>query len=125
MKCGYIKSNGEQCEANAINNGKFCFWHNPDISAEEKRDAQAKGGKANKIEVAAPLPPIKVKTSNDVVELLSDTIGRVRSGDLDIKIANCIGYLSGHLLRAFEVTDLENRLEFVEREVKEKILKIK
>jgi hypothetical protein len=36
------------------------------------------------------------------VSLLGDTINRTRTGALDPRVANSIGYLRGTLLRAFE-----------------------
>ena len=124
MRCKYQKNN-KKCKANAISNSQFCFWHDPNVKEEDRQLARSRGGKTNKIEVAEPLPKIEVKTPSDVVALLNDTIQRVRSGEIDIKIANCIGYLSGHLIKALEVSELESRLEYVEREIREKILKVK
>jgi len=64
-----------------------------------------------------PLEPVTVEKVEDVVKLLADTINRVRSGELDIKIANCIGYLSGHLTKAMEISVLEQRIQAVERAI--------
>src|SRR3989344_4843132 len=115
MRCIFIKPNKKRCEANAMAECKHCFYHNPAISAEEKLEAQIRGGKANKIAIQAPLPAVSVKRTTDVVLLLDDTISRVRSGELDLRIANTIGYLSGHLIKALEVSDLEARLEELEK----------
>ena len=117
MKCKFIKNNETFCNANAMNDSVYCFLHNPDVSEEEKQNAQAKGGKGNKVKVKEPLEPVTVKKVEDIVKLLSDTINRVRSGELDIKIANCIGYLSGHLTKAMEMSELEQRIQAVERAI--------
>ena len=93
---------------------QYCFHHNPAISAGIKKLAQSKGGQANKIMVQAPLPPLKINASKDIVGLLEDTIARVRSGEMDLKIATTIGYLSGHLIKAMETSDLEVRMEKLE-----------
>ncbi len=50
----------------------------------------------------------------DVKGLLSDTIHQVRTGVIDPKVANCVGYLSGILLKAIEVGDIEERLSAME-----------
>jgi len=98
----------------------YCFTHNPDISNEEKRKVRARGGQSNKIKIKKALSPIEIKQPRDVVSLLEDTINRVRAGELDIKIANCIGYLAGHLIKALEVAELTGRVEMVEKVILEK-----
>lgn len=42
------------------------------------------------------------------------TINQVRLGELDPKLANCVGYLSGVLLRALEANQLEERISDLE-----------
>ncbi len=120
MKCKFIKNNGNQCEANTISNSQFCFWHDPDIDPEERRKARVDGGKANKIILKNPLPELIVKKPEDVILLLTDTINRVRSGEIDIKLANCLGVLSSCLIKAFETTQIEGRVEIIERAILEK-----
>jgi len=114
MKCIYIKEGGEQCNAFAMGNSQFCYLHNPDITDEEKRINQTKGGKSNIIRVNGSLPLIRAKTSQEVAELLEKTINEVRSGELDPRIANTIGYLAGHALKALEASNLDQRVEMVE-----------
>ena len=117
MKCKFIKENNEGCDANAMNNSGYCYLHNPEVDEAEKLIVRSKGGKANKIKVIEPLDPIELNDPKDVVKLLADTINKVRSGELDLRVANCIGYLSGHLTKAFEVTQLSQRVELIERVV--------
>ncbi|MBI3590136.1 MAG: hypothetical protein HY094_02005 [Candidatus Melainabacteria bacterium] len=100
-----------------MSDSKYCYLHNPDISEEEKLNAQIKGGKGNTIKITEPLEPVAVEKVEDIVKLLADTINRVRSGEMEIKVANCIGYLSGHLTKALEIAELEKRIEVVERVV--------
>lgn len=114
MKCIFEKTNGNNCEANAMTESQYCFHHNPAISTEVKKLAQAKGGQANKIIVKEPLPPLKITDTKDIVMLLEDTIAHVRSGEMDLKIATTIGYLSGHLIKAFEISYLEERVIKIE-----------
>jgi len=103
MKCKHIKANGEQCKANAMSGLDYCYLHNPKISEEEKKKANQKGGLNRAKTVKEALPLLVIKEPGDTVTLLIDTINRVRAGDLDIKVANCIGFLSEKLLRAFEL----------------------
>jgi hypothetical protein len=116
--CKQIKKDGSQCEAMSISNSEFCFFHHPDMDLA-KKEAQSNGGKANKIAISAPLPVIKIEKIEDVISLLSETINLVRQGE-DVKWANCIGVLSGYLIKAIETSQLENRFEVVEKAVMEK-----
>jgi len=113
MICKFIKQDGSQCKAKALSNSKYCFFHSQE-SERARKKAQSKGGKNNKIRVRKPLKAIQIKETEDVVRLLASTIKDVRAGDLEVKIANCIGYLSGHLIKAFEASDLERRMEAIE-----------
>ena len=120
MKCKFKKTTGEQCKANAIYGGDFCFWHSPEISQEEKQDARVRGGKATKITITEPLEPIEINDTKDVVSLITDTINKVRDGSMDIKIANCLGYLAGHAIKGLENSEIEKRLESLEDKISEK-----
>lgn len=120
MKCEFIKPDGQKCEAHAVKDTEFCYFHNPDISDEEKREAQSNGGKTKALTLKEPLPPLALAKPSDAVLLVADTIKRVRAGELDIRTANCLGFLSDKLLRAFETSQLNDRVEIIERVVLEK-----
>ena len=66
-------------------------------------------------------PDVTVKSADDVVALLSETISQVRRGQLDTKIANSIGYLAGVILKAREQSDLETRISALEETLKKAI----
>lgn len=118
MQCQFIKQNQQLCEANAMAQSEYCFSHNP-ATKEAHEKAVSKGGKAlakNNVR----LPPVNITTSRDVVKLLTATINEVRAGMIDIRVANCIGYLSGPLIRAFEITNIEARINEIEKLVLQK-----
>ena len=115
MKCKFIKPDGTQCNANAMSGLDYCWTHNPDISDEEKREAKQRGGQARALTIANPLPALPITEPNDAVLLIVDTINRVRSGELDIKTANCLGFLTDKLLKAFEASQTNDKLERIER----------
>jgi len=112
MQCTYLKSDGSQCEANAMKESPFCFSHNPDTQ-QEKHLATVKGGE-NSRSVELNLPPAELQNPEHVVRMLGDTINGVRSGEIPPNIANTVGYLAGHLLKAMEVANFAGRLELVE-----------
>lgn len=120
MKCAFVKENRDQCQAHPMKDSAFCYTHNPDISVEDKKDAQVRGGKGNAIKLSSSLPVLQLTRAQDVVTLLEDTINRVRSGELDIRIGNTIGYLCGHLIKAIEVAEIEQRVLKVEKVILER-----
>ncbi|HPL56527.1 MAG TPA: hypothetical protein PLC05_03505 [bacterium] len=120
MLCSFTKDNGETCGANAMSGSKFCYFHNPDITEDEKKRAQTKGGQNRALTISTPLATMPLANPNDAILLIADTINRVRTGELDIKTANCLGFLSDKFLRALEVAKLNDKVEFIERVVLEK-----
>ena len=118
MKCEFIKPDGQKCEANAVKGSEFCYFHNPAVSDEEKREAQSNGGKGKALTLPEPLPELALTTPDHAVLLIADTISRVRAGTLDIRIANCIGFLSDKLLKAFEISKLNSRVEVIEQVIR-------
>jgi len=118
MKCSHTKADGQPCEANAVTDSEFCYFHNPAVSNDEKREAQSNGGKAKALTLPEPLPELVLTTPDHAVLLIADTISRVRAGTLDIRIANCIGFLSDKLLKAFEISKLNGRIEVIEQVIK-------
>lgn len=113
MRCSYIKTDDKRCSANAMTDSEFCFTHNPAV-IEEKRAAVIRGGKMSKKNHAS-LPPFFLNQPKDVVSLLATTINEVRGGSIELRTANCIGYLSGHLIKAIEIADLEERVSKIEK----------
>lgn len=111
MFCKALTSTGEPCQARPMQGDEYCYLHNPAISEEEKRDARSRGGKENQIIIKTPLPPLKLTNPKDVIALLEDTINAVRGGEMDVKIANCLGFLTDKLLKAYEVGELSDKVE--------------
>lgn len=116
VRCRGIKADGTACEATPQAGSPFCFFHDPEKS-EERAIARRQGGlERSKGLAAVPEhePDLPLASARDVVQLLGDTLARVRKGTLDPRIANSIGYLATVALRAHEVGDLEERIERLE-----------
>ena len=96
----------------------FCFFHNPKTK-KSKKEAIIKGGKGNK-KNHQPLEEIKIKDNKDVVRLIVKTINEVRQGSADVRIANCIFYGSGQLIKALELAGLEERIAKIEEMLSDK-----
>jgi hypothetical protein len=116
-KCQYRKKDGTPCEADAQSGKNLCVFHDP-IQAEKVRRARQAGGRKNRAAIMpANTPHLSLNNGADAVSLLGDTINRIRTGELDPRVANSIGYLCGILLRAFEVNNVEDRLATLETAV--------
>ncbi len=115
--CQAKTADGSGCQAAALPSSDFCFFHDPD-RVDERRQANAAGGRNGKMKTLDGAPDIKVESCRDVVRLISDTINQVRRGELDPRVANAIGYLANVLIKAAEQGDTEKRLEDLEAAVK-------
>ncbi|MSU44947.1 hypothetical protein EXS45_02095 [Candidatus Nomurabacteria bacterium] len=118
MQCKFIKQDNNQCEANALKDSELCFTHNPEVS-EAKHQAVVKGGSSPKKNYN-PLPLVEISDAKSVVNLLATTVNEVRQGTIDLRVANCIGYLAGHLIKALEVSEIVSRVETIERIILER-----
>lgn len=116
--CQAKKADGSRCQAAALPGSDFCFFHDP-LKAGERREAQALGGRQNKMKTLDnDAPDLDVKDCQDVVRLISETINQVRKGQIDPRVANAVGYLANVLIRAVEQGEMEKRLAEIESVVK-------
>jgi hypothetical protein len=76
------------------------------------------GGRKNRHRVAELVVPLPLK-SESVREILAQAILDVRSNALTPRSASALAQLSNSLLRAIQVTELEERLAKLERAVEE------
>jgi hypothetical protein len=114
-RCRYKRDGGRRCKANAQTGAEFCFFHDPAL-VDKRAEARKAGGIARTRKIAPPrnLPTKPLQTVAQVVELLGQTINQVRCGQIDLRVSNAIGYLSGILLGAIEKQSLEERLGALE-----------
>lgn len=120
QQCLFIKPDGTQCGGYATNGSAYCISHNPAL-AETKAEAVKKGGASEGYQkLNLDLAPLTIQNPSDVVTAIVQTINEVRSGTLPPKIASTLGYLLGIALKAFEVSELDSRLEVIERIILER-----
>lgn len=116
--CQGVKVDGSKCAARRLAVSRFCFFHDPEKSAE-RAAAQRTGGLKNKLAVLpATAPDARLFDSRDVIKLMTETINQVRRGEVDPKIANAVGYLGGLILRALHDGEIEKRLAVLETAIK-------
>jgi len=118
--CKQILENSNSCGSYAMNDGSgFCISHNP-AARDIKELAVKKGGFAIKKQALPQLPSIEIQSKADVPRLLTTVIEEVRHGTIDLKSANTLGYLAGILIKAYELTDMQEKIEEIERIVLER-----
>lgn len=57
------------------------------------------------------------QSPSDIKRLINNTINELRSGEIDSKSANAIGYLANILLKVFETEDLLEKIKEMEEKV--------
>jgi hypothetical protein len=55
------------------------------------------------------------QTAKEIREILAETMAGIKFGQLNPKIGSVIAYLGGALLKAIETTEMEERLQALER----------
>lgn len=124
-KCRASRKDGSPCRGDALAGGDYCAFHSPEKAADFQ-DGRVSGGKAGKL---ATLPPTAIKpwrgqageldvlqsvTPVELVNLLCQTIDDVRSGAVDPKVANSVGYLAGVIVKIQQYEALDERLAAIE-----------
>lgn len=115
QSCQGVTPDGSRCQAAALRNSGFCFFHDPSKAAE-RREAHAAGGRQNHMKTLdSAASDVKIKDCGDVVQLLSETINQVRKGVIDPRVANSVGYLANITVRVFAQNELEDRVAKLEQ----------
>ena len=114
-KCEFRKKNSERCRADAQTGKSLCVFHDPARAGDGHRARQAGGVHRSRPAVVLPAdtPDHPLGNTTDVSALLSDSINRLRRGQLDPRVANSMGYLASVLLKALNQR-LEDRLAHLE-----------
>lgn len=117
--CEYINpETAEQCQGFAMDSG-LCFSHDPETK-EQKLEAVTKGGLAPK-KIKLNLAPVSIKTVEDIMSVLEETINGVRSGEIPCSSpANTIGFLCSHILKAIEISSVDTKLDAIDRIILER-----
>ena len=110
-RCEAVTKAGEPCKSRPLHGANLCRFHSePGAAAELGRLGGRKGARKS-------LPgelPADVTSAADVRQVLALTLLNVLAGKVDTAIANSAAILSGHLLKALEVSDFEERLTAIE-----------
>lgn len=120
--CTYIKANGQACRAWAIKGSRFCFPHDP-ARAAQRAAAHRAGGKARhgrKLGDVGTAEPVKLESVADVAKLLESEVNAVLSLEKSLSRAQTIARLALAFIKAFEVSEIEQRLSALEQAMQER-----
>lgn len=118
MKCLAVKSDGTRCQANAIHDSQACFRHNQTMRNQAYR-ASSEGGRAKR-QYHVLGSPTRLKTPKDIQNLMASAINSLWTGRMPAgNPAGALGYLSKIFLEAYEKSELEVRLEQLEKRMEE------
>ena len=109
--CQAVRANGQQCRGTARPSG-FCFAHDPDL--QEARAIGASLGGQNRATVAR-VTRLVPKDMQGVLQTLLTAFEETYSGAMEPKRATALASLAGAVVRLYEVAELEQRLERLER----------
>ena len=99
-RCSAKNRSGKRCGAWAVTGATKCALHADPERAAELGSKRGRRVKFRHRPDAPDLPPRPLKSTEEVCELLVETINLVRRGSLDVRAANSIGVLAGIHLKA-------------------------
>lgn len=119
-KCIYLKDNEKQCDAYAQKDSEYCFSHDPE-KVEARIERAAKGGGMDSYrKLNLKIEPLEVNSAHDIASGAVQLANELREGKIPVKIATAVGYLLSIALKAYEKSDLEQRIESFERIILER-----
>ena len=111
-RCADVRADGNPCGGFAIAGSRYCFAHDP-AQHGKRAVARRRGGQAGRV-ATLPESSVRVRSMADVLCLVEESINDVRTGRVDVRVANAVGYLATIALRAIEQGDLADRLAALE-----------
>lgn len=114
-QCKFIKPNGKPCQAYAVLDSDYCFWHSPAM-LEQRIQARKKGGLHRHVMSKRVIPTnYNIKTIDDVLQILKDAVNDACLLENSQARARTIGYLCQIVIKGLEVSELESRISNLER----------
>lgn len=117
MKCAYRDSDHKPCNAQALQNDEFCFWHSENEEVIAKRFLAASKGGQNTASYSLDLPDWHYHKVDSLLRLLEICINKTLQGTMPPKVANSLAYLINVTLSTVKEQELEKRLEVIEHVV--------
>lgn len=114
-KCTATNQNGEPCAAFAINESRFCFFHDP-ASASRRAESHRRGGMTKATPHAADSGdvPGKIRDLNSVLMLLDYATAESLALPNGVARNRLLAALSSSYVEVLQVGELEARLATLE-----------
>lgn len=114
--CSAKTKRGNPCQAAVAPGTRLCAFHaDPNRASKLGRIGGRKNRHYVDIDAVTMAPPT---TPEDVKNLLAQAMVDVRARKLDPRIASTLTYMSTALLKAFDSTDVQQRLARLEEELR-------
>ncbi|MFC1906244.1 hypothetical protein ACFLV9_00140 [Chloroflexota bacterium] len=117
-QCEYTK-NGKFCHAYAILGSKYCFAHDP-ANAKKRAEARKKGGLHRRVIKRTQQEYHPIKSVKDVNTILESAINEARSLECTQSNLRTLAYLCQIALKGQELGNLEERINVLETQTKQK-----
>lgn len=116
--CSAKTKTGKPCQGFAVHGSTYCFTHEPNRATDRAR-AHSKGGKARQGRAVgsvgkAPAATVTIASVGDVLKVIEGAINDCLRLENSISRARALGGLAGAALKAFEVSELEQRIAALE-----------
>lgn len=118
LHCHHKAQSGQRCKARPLRNGRYCFWHDPSKATARKEAGRTGGQRGRARTLPSETADFTVSDAASIVELLSRTVNQTLRGEIDPKVANAVGYLSGMILKAREQGEIDERVAKIEEILK-------
>jgi hypothetical protein len=114
--CSAKTGSGQPCGAPALRESQYCSLHaDPERASKLGRKSAALRSSSDAGDTPSAISECPIpRTASDVKEMLAQTMADIRGGKTNPKLGTTLAYIATALLRAIEVSDLENRLRGME-----------
>lgn len=114
MKCKSLKLDGKKCMANAMHKSNYCFRHDKNTK-KLALEASSSGGKGNRQYLVLGRKT-RLETPGDIKRLMGNALNKLWTGKMPASNpAGSLGYLAKIFLEAFDKSELETRVEELEK----------
>ena len=117
MQCEY-NNNGKSCQAYAMLDSKYCFFHDP-LMAKKRAEARKRGGVNRRVTKRTQHEYHPIKSIKDVNAILESAINEARTLESSQSKLRVLAYLCHIALKGQELGSLEERISIVEKTINE------
>lgn len=116
-RCTSKTLRGKPCGAWALQGKTKCALHSDSELAAKLGAKHGQRIRLEPLDTASPLPCLP-KTALDVRDVLAKVVAEVQDRKMDSRTANALAYVGTSLLRAIELSELEDRLKRIQEQLK-------